>query len=419
MSLSRKSFLASMSPLASIGYVNEVEVRLAIEEANDIASELNIGLETLEEISSDAVSLEGYAEQAMSFAGGMNGQSSFIMRTITDNLSARWNVSIDKVAIEAFDDNPEEATKIACEGISSAASAVWDGFIAILKKIREATKDMLAKYLNAGTKLKKSFNAIEDKASDLGDLKEGKEKVTGDFIKTFVINGAFSPEAVMDGAADLGKEVPAMSSSILSTTNETIDISKTVLNKKFDELLAKYKGIGRTKATKREKAKETKIIKAMLPDKVTVDTTACYPRDSYIAFATDPVDGIEIVKYTAGVKLDVAPKDMITLPAGDMSKWITAGLLAAEAMESLRTDWKSAEDATDSLIKGVEEAKKAVDSADKDADKAKLKLVHKQLSQQSKNATSMERAVTDAVKNTATAIYGYVTASIGCYESSK
>lgn len=417
MNLIAASVAASTGASMSVDFS---EVHVALESMNLASADLNTGLDTLEEIHTDAVALESYAELGASFQGGMNGQSAVVMAQGANHLANRWGVEIQSVGTESFEDNPAMATQVACEGIKDAAAALWEGFIDMLKKIRAATKDALAKYFNAGTKLKKAFEKLEDKVDDLGEIKDGKDKISGDFLKTMVINGKPDAAGLVAAAEGLDKEVNASASAIAAATKATIDIASkspeevaAAAKDMFDASL-EYKSVFTD--NKQAKAFEKLFGGDKAAGKYKVGAVLAFPRDCYAVFAINDA-GTEQVKYMSGVNLDAADKDIATLDNAGFSKWIAAGIKAAEQLEATKKDWAKVEKANDDLISEVEKiGKKAKATKDDEKEAAKgWKKIHRGMSNYAKNSQALERGINDSLKNTAQGIYGYVTASVAAY----
>lgn len=420
--MNRMNLLAAqvaVSMGASVSF-NHRDVSVALESMNLASAELNTGYDTLEELSSDAIALEGYADLGTSFQGGMNGQSAVVLAHGANHLANRWGVQVQSVGTESFEDNPAMATQVACEGIKDAAVALWEGFLDMLKKIRAATKDALAKYFNAGTKLKKAFEAMEEKVDDLGEIKDGKDKVSGDFLKTFVINGSMDAAGVVAGAGSLDKEVSGAASAIDAATKAVISVAEKspedhakTAKTMFDASI-EYKSAFTD--NKLAKSFEKLFGGEKAAGKFKVGMVIAFPRDSYCVFAMNE-EGSEQVKYMTGVNLDSADKEIATLDNKGFDTWIAAGIKAAEALEAIKKDWQKVEKAGENLISEVEKiGKKAKSSKDDEKEAAKgWKKIHRGMSAYSKNLTALERGINDSVKNTAQGIYGYVAASIGAY----
>lgn len=396
------------------------DVEVAIESMNLASAELQTGLETIEDISADAIALENYAELAGSFQGGMNAQSAVVLQHGANHLASRWGVTVQSVGTESFDDNPTMATQVACEGIKDVAASLWDGFLDMLKKIRAAVKDALAKYFNAGTKLKKAFEKLEDKIDDLGEIKDGKDKVSGDFLKTMVINGSFEPAALKAAAEALDKEVNAAANgidaatkSVIATAEKSPEEHAAATKTMFDASL-EYKSV--LVDNKLAKSFEKLFGGDKAAGKFKVGMVIAFPRDCYAVFAMNEA-GVEHVKYLAGVNLDAADKDIATLSTSDMSSWISAGIKAAESLEAIKKDWQKVESAGEKLLSEVDKiGKKAKSTKDDEKEAAKgWKKIHRGMNTYSKNMANLERGITDSVKNAAQGIYGYVAASASQY----
>lgn len=199
----------------------------AMLEMNEAASGVDEGLDTAEQVSSDAEQLDAIADtmEASEENGGLDETSAAIAEVAVEAIYARLGVTRRKPlpAMESFGSASTRlrSTKLAVEGIREMASKAWAAVVAIWEKVKAFFVKLWKWVTDSNFRNKARAEKMATRLKTVkGDPKEAKIEAEA-ISKALSIRGTFNP-------AGLAKELDSLGDAVKIPESELTFVSETI-----------------------------------------------------------------------------------------------------------------------------------------------------------------------------------------------
>lgn len=178
----------------------ETSVAEALEDTNseETVDDIETQGEDLEDASESLEELDVAVESFRKSDTKLNPIESVALKLAVRQATRKFVKNVDSVvhAVESFKDDPEESTRLACEGIKEAAKSFKDGVVAAAKKAFEKLKEIVSAIINRFRGIESRANKVIVAAKKAGLKISGNISISKDSI---AVSGDTSYDAILKG----------------------------------------------------------------------------------------------------------------------------------------------------------------------------------------------------------------------------